>query len=79
MGEFCDHGFADPRRCPRCVQVRAKMDALPRSLTLGRRVRSVYEDRPVAEVDEEWRAEQLRLIGLPTGWRPLDEFLRSRR
>ena len=55
------------------------MDALPHSLTLGRRVRSVYEDRPAVEVDEEWRAEQLRSIGLPTGWRPLDEFLRSRR
>ncbi len=28
--------------------------------------RSVYEDRPVVEVvDEEWRAEQLRSIGLP--------------
>ena len=54
------------------------MGALPHSLTLGRRARSVYEDRPLVVADEDWRAEQLRLIGLPTGWRPLGEFLRIR-
>ena len=33
----------------------------------------------IYDADEDWRAEKLREIGLPTGWRPLDEFLRGRR
>ena len=71
MTEFCDHGFSDPRRCPRCGTGSSEAP------TEGRR--SVYEDRPVVEVvDEEWRAEQLRSIGIGYGWRPVDEFVRGR-
>jgi hypothetical protein len=70
MSEHCEHGYAEGRRCPVCGGVDAGTEP---------KRRSVYEDRPVVEVDEEWRAEQLRSIGLPTGWRPLGEFLRGRR
>ena len=69
MSEHCEHGFAEGRRCPVCCDPDAGKEP---------KRRSVYEDRPVVEVDEEWRAEQLRSIGLPIGWRPLDEFLAKR-
>ena len=70
MSEHCEHGFAEGLRCPVCGDRDAGTEP---------KRRSVYEDRPGVEVDNEWRAERLRKIGLPTGWRPLDEFLRSRR
>ena len=55
------------------------MGALPHSLTLGRRTRSVYEDREVIEAaDDDWRAEQLRATGIGYGWRPLDQFVWDR-
>ena len=78
MSEFCPHGFSDRRRCPRCGD---GPEGAARRHGTGPEgtARSVYEDRPVAEVvDEEWRAEQLRSIGIPTGWRPLGEFLQDR-
>ena len=70
MSERCEHGFTEGRRCPVCAGAGAGNEP---------KRRSVYEDRPVVEVvDEEWRAEQLRAMGIGYGWRPLDEFLRGR-
>ena len=70
MGEHCEHGFAEGRRCPVCGGG-GRRQANPKR-------RSVYEDRPVVEVvDEERRAEQLRAAGIGYGWRPLDQFLRG--
>ncbi len=65
----CEHGCLKEGRCPVCGAGAAKKP----------KRRSVYEDRPLDEAaSEEWRAEQLRAIGIPTGWRRLDEFLRGR-
>lgn len=66
----CEHGFADGGRCPVCAGAGADK---------GSKRRSVYEDRPAEPAPEEWRAEQLRAIGIGYGSRPLDQFLRDRR
>ena len=68
MSEHCEHGFAEGRRC-RCGGPDAGKEPKRRSGVRGRRA---------SRCDEEWRAEELRSMGL-IGWRPLGEFLRGRR